>query len=526
VKILKTLIATALLVAVLPSAALASKTQESMFQDDPLLVFGSNDVMEKTLSRLASVGVDRLRVSVFWNVVAPAAEQPTKPAGFDAADPASYPAASWDRYDRLIRAAQARGIGVNLNITSPIPRWAASVSPRADLQDTFGPIPGEFGQFVRAVATRYGGAYGGLPRVDYWSIYNEPNQAGWLTPQWNTDPRDPKAFVEVAPHTYRALVAAAWVALQETGHAKDTVLIGETAPKGQQTDRGLSESLDVLRFVRSMYCLDDNLQFFRGTSAEVRGCPQNDPAGFVANNPALFHATGFAHHPYELLLAPTRRSRWADWVTIANLGDLTRELRRIYQRYGVATQDTRGVPLYLTEFGYQTPPDPLAPSFARQAAWSNQSEYIAYRNPLVRSFSQFLLNDDAPVPGIDPQKDPRAAWVTFQSGLRSNRGRNKPSFKAYVTPIHVTQTRIRRGRGTTVFALLRPASPAAPAAARIEFRRKGAKRWRTLARRTARAPRHYVQTRLRIPSSGSVRVRWKHGTKQLTSRSVRVTVRR
>ncbi|MBA3327776.1 MAG: cellulase family glycosylhydrolase, partial [Solirubrobacterales bacterium] len=514
---LRLLTAAALLCAALPSAAVASPSQESMFQDDPQLVYGAPEQVEQTLDRLAALGVDRLRISVFWQLVAPDDQSARKPA-FDAADPAAYPPRNWERYDRLVRGAKARGIGVNFNLTSPIPRWAASESPREDIQKTFGPSASEFGQFVRAVGTRYSGTYAGLPRVDYWSVWNEPNQAGWLTPQWSNDPRDPKRQIEVAPHTYRGLVAAAHTALADTGHGTDTFLIGETAPKGQQDKRGITQSIDPLRFLRSVYCLDNNLQFFRGTSAEVRGCPQSEPAKtLVAQNPGLFRSTGYAHHPYELLLAPTRESSAPDWVTIADLGDLSRELRRIYQRYGQAMPERRGVPLYLTEYGYQTKPDPLSVSFARQAAYINQSDYIAFRNPLVRAVSQFLLVDDAPVPGVDPRKNPRDAYLTFQSGLRTLGGKPKPSQRAYRTPLHVVDARIRPGARARVFGQVRPARAAQRERVRIQWRRKGSKRWRTLATRTVSGPQHFLNVRLRVPASGALRLRWQDGRRPVVS---------
>ena len=93
---------------------------------------------------------------------------------------------------------------------------------------------------MRAVGTRYSGSYAGLPRVDYWSIWNEPNQAGWLTPQWSPDPRNAKSQVDAAPSIYRNLVANAWQALADTGHGtgSDTILIGETAPQGQGSQEG------------------------------------------------------------------------------------------------------------------------------------------------------------------------------------------------------------------------------------------------------------------------------------------------
>jgi len=519
VKPLRPLIAAILVLAALPSLALASTTQESMFQDDPMLVYGTPEQMTSTLDTLQSFGVDRIRVSVFWAFVAPANDKPQKPS-FDATDPAQYPAENWAPYDRLIQAALARGILVNLNLTSPVPRWAASESPRPELQETFGPNPDEFGQFVRAVGTRYSGTYNGLPRVDYWSIWNEPNQAGWLTPQWGPDPRNPKKQVEAAPSSYRKLLAAAWQNLADSGHGTDTILVGETAPQGTQTDKGLSRSIDALKFIRRLYCLDNNLNLLKGGEAHVRDCPGDIPT-FVAQNPALFHATGYAHHPYALLTPPGRSSKWQDWVSMSDLGRLSHELTRIYQRYGQKMQSKRGVPLYLTEYGYQTKPDPIGVSFNRQAAWINEAEYIAYKNPDVRSVSQFLLVDDAPDPN---ETQPNLKWRTFQSGLQLLGGPRKPSYKAYITPIHLTKTRLRRLRVTTVFGMLRPAQATSSPKIQVQFSPRGAKRWQTRARVAVAGPQHYFEKRLTVTRTGSVRILWSNGGRPLASRPVTVTV--
>jgi hypothetical protein len=520
---LRPIIAAILVLAAFPSFALASRTQESTFQDDPLLL-GSPEQADSTLDQLQAFGVDRIRVSVFWRRLAPANDQVTKPA-FDAADPAGYNPEQWEKYDSLIQKAQARGILVNLNFTSPIPRWAAGEAPRADIQETFGPNPEEFGQFVRAVGTRYSGTYNGLPRVDYWSVWNEPNQAGWLTPQWGPDPRNAKKFVDAAPALYRKLVQNAWQGLADTGHGTDTILIGETAPQGEKLDKDLTQSIDALKFIRRLYCLDDNLNILRGSEAQVRDCPGDGP-NFVAQNPALFRATGYAHHPYALLTPPGRRSSWPDWVSISDLKMLSRELARIYRRYGQKMQTKRGVPLYLSEYGYQTKPDPFVAnvvSFARQAAWINQAEYIAYKNPNVRTLSQFLLVDDAPVEG---EKNPRLAYRTFQSGLQLLTGQRKPSYKAYITPIHLRATRVRRGRSTTVFGMTRPAAPTTGVRVQIQFRPRGAKRWQTRKRVTAKGPRHYFETRLRITRTGYVRIFWSNGGHPVASRPVAVTATR
>ncbi|CAA9515604.1 MAG: GH5, partial [uncultured Solirubrobacteraceae bacterium] len=306
-------------------AAQAAVDQEATFQDDNLLVYGTPDKVAEAMDELKRLGVDRLRISVFWAVVAPK-DRPADPS-----DPAQYPNGSWDRYDTIVRLARERDLGVNFNITTPAPSWATGNPEREDIKETYEPDADEWGRFVKAVATRYDGAHG-PGRVDYWSLMNEPNQPGWLTPQWRQRGGD---WVEAAPQTYRDMVRTGWQALQDTGHGSDTILVGELAPKGRKETKGLTIATDPLRFIRRLYCLDDNLQVLDGKAAEQQGCPTRDQiAAFPVQNPGLFQMTGWSHHPYELLFAPDRRQSWPDWVTTANLDDLQSVLGRIRARYG------------------------------------------------------------------------------------------------------------------------------------------------------------------------------------------------
>ncbi len=519
--------------AAFPTAAAASGTQESMFQDDNLLVYGDDPVaVGRTMDEMRALGADRLRISVFWKLVAPAGESQSRPAGFDAANPAAYPPGAWDRYDRIVRLARERGLLVNFNVTSPAPSWATgSLEGRPDLDKDFDPNAGEFGGFVRALGTRYSGTYvppgttaGPLPRVGYWTIWNEPNQPGWLTPQWLSDPRGGGKLVETAPRIYRDLADAMWSALGATGHGGDKVLIGETAPKGQERAKGPTRALKPGRFIRQLYCLDDNLQLLQGTSAELRGCPvSNQVARMVADHPVLFAASGYAHHPYELTFAPTVEPS-ADSFTTANLDDLSSLLRRVYQRFGrKPAAGGRDVPLYLTEYGYQTsPPDPVGVSFAKQAAYLNQTEWLTFRNPRVKALTQFLLVDDAPTPGV--ADDVQAYGGTFQSGLRTREGKPKPAQLAYQLPIFVPSRTVAKGRRLRVFGLVRPASSAAAPRVRVQLR-KSTGGYRTVKTVRATKRRGYVDTTLVVRSKGVVRLAWTSGGRTLTSRQVSFRVR-
>ena len=473
------------LAAVAAPSAHASRTQESTFQDDNHLIYAPADEVARTMDRMKALGADRLRITVLWSAIAPAPNALERPAGFDAADAGAYPSGAWDHYDTVVQLAAERGLGVNFNLTVPGPVWAMGASPRADIANRYRPDLAEFGNFVRAVGRRY-------PQVSYWTLQNEPNQPGWLDPQWV---RSRGTWVESSPSLYRGLADTAWSALQDTGHGSDTILIGETAPKGVSV-RGTTRAISPGRFIKRLYCLDDHLQLLRGRRATERGCPAaTTPSAFRAAHPALFAATGYAHHPYELIFPPNRRPRHSDWYTIANLGSLSALLRRVRARFGFGG----GIPLYLTEFGYQTdPPDPFGVTPPEQARYLNQAEYLAYRDRSVRTLSQFLLYDDGPpVP------------ATFQSGLMYRDGSAKPAEAAYAFPLFLPSPAVRRGGRLHVWGLLRGAPNGQSHRITVLFRARGAHgRFHRIARLRTQAARGYVDGRVRVSRSGSIRLQW------------------
>ena len=53
----------------LAPAAGASPSQESLFMEDRVLVYGSDEQVQATMGALRTLGVDRVKVAVFWRLV-------------------------------------------------------------------------------------------------------------------------------------------------------------------------------------------------------------------------------------------------------------------------------------------------------------------------------------------------------------------------------------------------------------------------------------------------------------------------
>ena len=102
----------------------ASRPVASIFQDDDKLLYSATPTVIRTLDTLRGLGVDRVRVTILWSAIAPAADSYKRPARFDAADPAAYGPTAWRPYDRLVSLAREKGIAVAFNLTAPGPLWA------------------------------------------------------------------------------------------------------------------------------------------------------------------------------------------------------------------------------------------------------------------------------------------------------------------------------------------------------------------------------------------------------------------
>jgi hypothetical protein len=397
-----------------PAAAQASKTQSLTFEAPRDLKDPST--RDQAFNDIASLGVHSMRLVLYWHDVAPQPDSRVKPK-FDEADPASY---DWGAYDAVIDGIKARGWNLLLTVSGPVPRWATNGA-----RDTLTrPSPTEFQKFVHAVGLHYG------TKVDTWSVWNEPNQPQFLLPQYSPHK------TPLSPRIYRNLFIAAQRGLADAGLASARVLLGETSP------RGTGKVVAPLTFLRGVLCLDAK---YHRTS---KSCAKLQPAGY-------------AHHAYTTGQGPTFKPHQPNDVTIGVLGRLTAVLDRAAKTGAITSR----LPIYLTEFGIESTPDPVrGVSQQRQSEYRAISERIAYDNPRVVAFSQYLLRDDLPKAGVPTLE----RYPGFETGLFTAAGKPKPSYDGFRLPLAVRRTSATR---VSIWGLVRPATGATTAT--IEVRSKG-----------------------------------------------------
>jgi hypothetical protein len=407
------------LVALLAAPAAQASPRQVMTFEAPDELY-DNSRRDATLDEIRAFGVTQVRQLVYWQQFAPGSNRRTKPQ-FDARDPEAY--GTFAPLDALLASAAARGIEVILTPTGPVPRWATK-SKKGNLDR---PNAKQFGDFVTALARRYG------EQVDTWSVWNEPNQPQFLMPQY----RKKRPY---SPGLYRSLYRAAHRAIRSVdANRRDTILIGETSPRGNEN------VVHPLAFLRGVTCLSSKYK-------KTRKCER-------------LPADGYAHHAYTTRIGPRFEPSDEDDVTIGVLNRLVKALDRAGRAGGLP----RGLKIYLTEFGIQSEPDRISGvSYARQPAYYAIAEHMAYVNSRVALFSQYLMRDDAP-------REEGYRFRGFESGLRRNNGKRKPAYSAFPNPLAVE----RYGPSDVLWGLIRP--QAGVTRVTIEMRRPGRK-WRVLRR--------------------------------------------
>lgn len=367
---------------------------EVTVQDDALLLHQQPAAVTRTARRLSNLGADRVRITAGWSVLEPT--------------PGRYDDVALRQLDTAIKAATAAGLKTQVDLAFWAPKWAVARKLTRTARQRWKPDAAAFGKFATAMARRYDGSFADptskkgkpLPAVRLWTTWNEPNHPSFLLPQ--SERTRSGRWRDVAPHVYRAMHEAAYGALKSV-NPRNQVLIGGLSSSGARRP-GPERGIPPLRFMRDLACVDGNLQ------------PLNDPA---CRNFKPLQADGFSYHPYSFEAAPDVVYGGPDTVHLADLDRLSRLLRDLRAKGRIAGD----LPLYLTEYGYESnPPDRgrgVPPE--TQARYMSLAAFLAWKNPDTRMFAQFLLQDIA---------DPKS----YQTGLLYPDGRDKPALQAFKLP--------------------------------------------------------------------------------------------
>jgi hypothetical protein len=396
------------------------KHLDTVVQDDALLLARPPAQVRQTARTIAELGADRVRLTASWSTIAPAPdarERPGRP--FDPRSPSTYPPGAWDRLDTAVRAARDAGLRVMIDIGFWAPRWAVSRPSTNPARERYKPDPYEFANFAEAVVRRYGGL------VDMFTPWNEPNHPSFLAPQWvDGKPQ--------SPQVYRAMYTAAYDAIKRV-QPEAKVLLGGTASTG-------GGGVPPLRFLRELACVDERLEPLR-----TAACRRYKP----------LLADGYAHHPYSRTTDPEASDPDPDDAPIGDTARLTALLRELSARGRIAGAP---LPLYDTEYGYESKPDdPYAPFGRDQAAqFLSRASFLAWKDPDTRMFAQFLLRD------IDPANSRRAVgtrayYRDFQTGLLDAGGRLKPAATAFKLPFWAEVHSAQDANVIVAWGMVRPA---------------------------------------------------------------------
>ena len=313
---------------------------------------------------------------------------------------------------------------------------------------------------------------GTLPKVDRFSVWNEPNIAGWITPTSSN------------AGIYRDLIYAAEKGLRAGRQPRAQLLIGEVAP------------IRSLVFIQRLFCMDPRGRPLTGSTARRQGCT---PGRRIKR----FKATGFAHHPYSRGGEPPFGRRGSGDITLRYVD----RLKTVLDQAARAGAIRRNIPQFMTEFGISS--DPPSENFgvapAIQARELNHSEFTMYNNRSIRSYVQFQLSDDT---NIGQGNDP----VNFQTGLRFGDNTEKPAFAAFRMPIYV----VRDGNQLRVWGGVRPG-----AGQRVDIQTGSGTSFTTVRTVTVNRSGYIDQ---KIPTtSDKIRLRWTSpGGQEFTSREADV----
>lgn len=392
------------------------------------------------LQNARGAGASVWRLQVKWQDVAP-----VRPPNDAAAIDPAWTGYDFTDFDRQVRAVAGAGFRP-LVWFNRAPVWAegpdrppvTAFSPSGSWR----PDAPAAGLFAQALAARYRGDFpdplnpgASLPRVADYQAWNEPNLYVEITPQYV---RQGGRWRPEAPRIFRSLVNEIYTGIKRADESI-SVGTGALAPFGDYPSGG--NRTPPVVFWRDLLCTD-----LRQRSP----CPE-------------IRFDFYAHNPYSPA-APTRAALNPEDVTVPDLGKIGTLVSRAVRAGTVLPK--RAKPLWITELGWDTKPDPDGLSFTEQARnVQGAISVLASQRAAVILF--WNMRDDPPLPTWD---------LTYQSGIFSRgatvaQDTRKPSYTAFRFPFTAYRSRSR--------ALL---WGKAPAAGQVVVQRRSGKRWITVTR--------------------------------------------
>ena len=434
-----------------------------------------NALRDLWFDRTVDANADLVRIDVRWsNFVGP--QRPADPR-----DPAD-PAYDFSRLDTAVRDASQRGLDVLFTVFLG-PPWAEGADrppgPEGDviLTGAWKPDPGEYGNFAAALATRYSGSFSPagqppLPRVRLFEAWNEPNQDGWLAPQW-------EGGRPVGPEIYRDLLNSFYDAVKAVSR-RNTVISGGLLSFGDPPGAPLGENrIRPALFLRELFCLQG-----RKKLEPRQGCP-------------TVKLDVLAHHPITFEQSPTYSAIHPDDAAMADFDRLERVLRAAEKADVVRPRGKR--PIWATEFWWiSNPPSSnsgIAVPEATHARYIEQALYVLWKQR-VKTAIQYLIRDD-------PRDD-----NPYKTGLYFTDGEPKLALQAFRFPFVTERLKRKQVRAWGI----------SPADGRVAIQGKKGGGWKTLERLRAREGKVFTTKlrgakQMRAQVGGDTSLVWRKGNK-------------
>jgi Cellulase (glycosyl hydrolase family 5) len=371
----------------------------------------SNADTATALERIQAAGAKYVAIHVYWSNIAPSGT--TKPDGFQASDPTD-PHYRWADADNEIKAAVAAGLKPMLFITKA-PDWAEGSGRGTAATGTYKPSASELATFVTAAATRYSGSFDGLPRVQYWAVWNEPNLNTFLSPQAVKK----KAF---SPNWYRSMLNAATDAIHGV-NSSNVVIAGETAPFGSAS--ATRDATMPIAFMENVLCVKEKKSVKKVVNKKTHKTTKVVTYSYKSACKTKTKFDVWAHHPYTQG-GPTTKAKLHGNASLGDMGEMRSVLNAALKaNHVVSSQKPR---LWVTEFSWDSkPPDPKGVPIGLETRWVSQMLYEMYSSG-VSLVTWFLLRDEP----LESSRFQSGLYYAGSGGISSDRA--KTTLRAFRFP--------------------------------------------------------------------------------------------